>query len=87
MTDPTESPTPESLVLAEIRERHQPCSTYCSHAPLKHCQSEHAYGSPWPCDTALVLAAYDERASAYDDLAAAFLTPAKGQPRRRRPTS
>jgi hypothetical protein len=55
MTDPTESPTPESLVLAEIRARHQ---------PLCDCQQ---LGRP--CDTAVVLAAYVDRVRAFDELA------------------
>jgi hypothetical protein len=55
MIDLTESP--ESLVLAEIRARHQP-SCDCQHLGR-------------PCDTAAVLAAYAERARAFTALAEA----------------
>lgn len=64
-TDPTE--TPESLVLAGIEARHH----HVYHAP----RGPHDIGvcaecdDLWPCDTAVVLAAYDERASAFDALA------------------
>jgi hypothetical protein len=67
MTDPTESP--ESLALDEIRKRHHACN--CGPSNITHCGGEHwANGSRWlwPCDTAVVLAAYDDRAHAFTAL-------------------
>ena len=59
-TDPTGSPTPESLRLDAIRGRHVPDENQgesCDVCP----------GS-WPCDVAFVLAAYDDRKRAFDAL-------------------
>ena len=60
MTDPTE--TPEFLVLAEIEARHQPMHPG---KPGTTCIGGH----DWPCDSAILLAAYDDRARAFAALA------------------
>lgn len=64
MTDPTESP--ESLVLAEIEARHYAVDEVCFEGTFTSCPH---CGIAWPCDTAVALAAYDDRARAFAELA------------------
>jgi hypothetical protein len=67
--EPGMGETAESLVLAEIRARHVECirgsypGAFAADNWCPRC------GEDWPCDTAVALAAYDERARAFAELA------------------